>query len=101
MTRISFFASIVLSVSLFSPILASAADPSFDVRQTSVIIQCGDKQGSGVVVDGPHGYVLTNAHVLLNEKTNLPDSCEVGFITDETYTPKVFYRAKGVQYVYD
>lgn len=79
----------------------SAADVPFAIRQASVIIQCGDKQGSGVVVNGTTGYVLTNAHVLLNETTNRPDRCVLGFVTDQTYLPNVFYRATGIQYVYD
>lgn len=78
-----------------------AADPSFAIRQTSVIVQCGNKQGSGVVVNGDEGFVLTNAHVLLNEKTNQPAPCEIGFVRDETYEPVSFYEAKGVRYVYD
>jgi len=80
---------------------ALAAEPPFEIRQASVIVQCGDKQGSGVVVNGTDGYVLTNAHVLLNESTKLPDRCEVGFVSDQTYVPKVFYKAEGVEFVYD
>ncbi|MFZ2804464.1 MAG: serine protease [Patescibacteria group bacterium] len=80
---------------------AQAADIPFATRQASVIVQCGDKQGSGVVINGTEGYVLTNAHVLLNETTNQPDPCELGFISDQSYEPNVFYRAQGVQYVYD
>lgn len=78
-----------------------AAQPPFNIRQASVIVQCGNKQGSGVVVNGTDGYVLTNAHVLLNEQTNLPDTCIIGFVSDETYLPNIFYKAGGIQYVYD
>ncbi|MBI5654269.1 trypsin-like peptidase domain-containing protein [Candidatus Uhrbacteria bacterium] len=78
-----------------------AAELPFEVRQASVIVQCGDKQGSGVVINGSDGYVLTNAHVLLNETTNQPDPCTLGFVSDQTYTPNSFYRAESVKYVYD
>ena len=82
---------------------AYAADPSsFEVRQASVIIQCGDKQGSGVVINSEKGYVLTNAHVLLNEQTSTPDPCEVGFITsDSSYFPGAVYAATSLHSVYD
>jgi len=90
----------LIAVSLLA-LPARAAETPFDIRQASVIVQCGDKQGSGVVVNGSAGYILTAAHVLLNETTSLPDSCELGFISDQTYAPNVFYEAQDIKYVYD
>ncbi len=102
LTPSSFARTALIAITLLSlGIPTLAAEIPFNVRQASVIVQCGDRQGTGVVVNGTEGYVLTNAHVLLNEKTNKPDPCVLGFISDQTYEPTIFYRATGQHYVYD
>lgn len=97
--QLSLLTTIVTLLTVSTPVMA--ADLPFEVRQSSVIVQCGDKQGSGVVVNGSEGYVLTNAHILLNATTTLPDPCNLGFINDQSYAPMTFYEADGVRYVYD
>ena len=80
-----------------------AADIPFYVRQAVVKVFCGDYQGSGVVVNGTEGYVLTNGHIALDLTTLKPhDDCEVAFLAREGSTiPSVFYSATPVKYVYD
>lgn len=82
---------------------ASAATLPFSVRQAVVLVQCGNRQGSGVVINASPGYVLTNAHVLLDlEKTLRPEPCEIGFLADDqARTPSIYYTAKWERYVFD
>lgn len=81
--------------------VAQAAELPFEVRRASVWVHCGNRQGSGVVINAEKGYVLTNAHILLNWTTLIPDSCEVGFINDQTLKPKLFYAAKFIKFLFD
>jgi hypothetical protein len=64
---------------------------------------CDGFQGSGVVVNGADGYVLTNGHIALNLETMQPyDDCEVAFLPrDGTTNATIFYSATPVKYVYD
>jgi hypothetical protein len=90
-------------VSLLFPFAVFAEIP-FSVRQAVVVVACGDRQGSGVVVNGTQGYILTNAHVVEDVEHSVsptPDPCEVGFITNNSGMPTIFYTATAEKYVYD
>jgi len=66
------------------------------------MVHCGNRQGSGVVINSEKGYVLTNAHIVMDVETLIPANyCEVGFITDLTYQPRVYYEADWIKYVFD
>lgn len=80
---------------------AHADDIPFVVRQASVWVHCGSRQGSGTVINSEKGYVLTNAHVVLNLTTNKPETCEVAFINDSSLKPTIFYDASWDRFVYD
>ncbi len=91
-------------VGLFLPfgVPAHAADLPFESRQAVTLVECGDQQGSGTVINSDKGYVLTNAHVLVDEKTNIPAKhCVIGFINDSTLQPTIFYSATPDRYVFD
>jgi hypothetical protein len=91
-------------VGTFAPTLTRAAELPFSIRQAIVKVYCGDRQGSGVVVNGAAGYVLTNAHIVLNDLVTQTEarSCVVGFLEhDATTTPTVFYSATRERVVYD
>lgn len=98
--RIKLFTSTALFSLLFS-FNAHASELPFSVHQASVWVHCGNRQGSGVMINAEKGYVLTNAHILLNWTTLIPDSCEVGLVNDLTLKPKLFYKAKYVRYLFD
>lgn len=94
--------AIALLAAFAFPVVAAAAEVPFSVRQAVVWVRCANRQGSGVVVNATGGYVLTNAHVAMDVETNIPaSSCDVGFVTDQTFVPKAFYRATIEKYVYD
>lgn len=80
---------------------AQAEDLDFSIRQAVVWVHCGNRQGSGVIINSEKGYILTNAHILLDLTTLKPDPCEMGFITDNTLKPTVFYNVGWEKFVYD
>jgi hypothetical protein len=95
---------LIAATSLFAMLFGfnvHAAELPFNVHQASVWVHCGNRQGSGVVINAEKGYVLTNAHILLNWTTLIPESCEVGFVNDLTLKPKLYYKAKFVRYLFD
>ncbi|MBI4138796.1 trypsin-like peptidase domain-containing protein [Candidatus Uhrbacteria bacterium] len=92
---------IALSGFFLNPAAALAAERPFPVHQAVAQVRCGNRQGSGVVVNAEKGYVLTNAHILLNLNTLIPDACDVGFMNDLTLKPTIFYEAKFDRYVFD
>ncbi|MBU0540451.1 serine protease, partial [Patescibacteria group bacterium] len=79
----------------------TAQTTPFSIQQAVVWVHCGNRQGSGVMINEEKGYLLTNAHILLNLSTLLPESCEVGFVDDATLKPKIFYDASFVKYIFD
>lgn len=86
------------------PATAHAAELPFSIRQAIVKVYCGDRQGSGVVVNAERGYVLTNAHILLDDLVKMTEStsCLVGFLERDGVTnPTIFYHASGEHVVYD
>lgn len=92
---------ILLAVFLSSAQIGLAATIPFAVEQAVVWVHCGTRQGSGVVINGEQGYVLTNAHVLLDLKTQQPGDCEVGFIDDETRDPSIYYEATHEKFIFE
>jgi len=61
-------------------------------------VHCGNRQGSGTVVNGEKGYVLTSAHVVMDVSTGATAlSCTVGFLEDPTARPVYLYRADIVR----
>ncbi|MCR4278829.1 MAG: serine protease [bacterium] len=92
----------LILVTWFLQIQPVLAKTPFAIQQAVVWVHCGNRQGSGVVINGEEGYVLTNAHVLLNLDTMEPDDCEVGFITSSSNPkPDIFYWADWKTYVFD
>ncbi len=92
---------LLLLATLALPPVAYAEAP-FEVQQAAVWVHCGDRQGSGVVIHPTEGYVLTNAHVLLDLETHEPGDCQVGFITQSSnFEPDIFYWADWRAYVFD
>lgn len=82
--------------------ITNAADIPLTVRQAIVLVKCGNRQGSGVVVNGKDGYVLTNAHVVVDVAgTQKAENCSVGFAAADTEDSNTFYRANWIRYIYD
>jgi hypothetical protein len=103
MKKLLLGALVAVTIGSTSVLPVRAADIPFSVRQAVVKVFCGDYQGSGVVVNGTEGYVLTNGHIALDLNTLKPyDDCEVAFLARESsMTPSIFYSATPVKYVYD
>ncbi|MBP9869718.1 hypothetical protein KBC59_04140, partial [Patescibacteria group bacterium] len=56
-----FLLLVSISGTLF-PTISRAAELPFEVRRAVVWVLCGNRQGSGVIIQPNSGYVLTNAH---------------------------------------
>ncbi len=79
----------VLALAL--PVSTSAAAPN---RNAVVLVGCDNRQGSGTVIHGDKGYVLTNAHVVKNVTTGVhAATCVVGFLRDADAKIDVLYEA--------
>jgi len=84
---------------LFPPPAHAAVDPAL---QAVVRVDCAGRQGSGSVINGDVGYVLTDAHVAIDIHTKKPaDSCLVSFIQSATGVPTYFFRAAILKYIFD
>lgn len=84
------------------PLLSQAQVLPDDVLKALVWVQCGTRQGSGTVINGEQGYVLTNAHVAVDTEHGftVPDSCLIGFL-DAGNQPQIFYRATVDKFSYN
>ncbi len=84
------------------PVVSHAQVLPDDVLKALVWVQCGTRQGSGAVVNGDQGYILTNAHVAVDTEHGfiVPDSCLVGFL-DAGNQPEIFYRATVDRFAYN
>lgn len=72
-----------------------------EARKAVVLVVCADRQGTGSVINGAEGYVLTNGHVALDADTGvLADDCEIAFANDEG-RPTSFYHASIVRAVFN
>jgi len=87
---------------LTTPLVLQAAtisDIPFSALQAVVWVQCDDRQGSGTIINGQSGYVLTNAHVLVDPDTRAVASfCVVGLMDDKRTVPKYFYRTQIIRW---
>lgn len=73
----------------------------FETAQAVVWVLCDQRQGSGTVINGEAGYVLTNAHVARDVERNLdPKSCTVGFLADPNEPPVYFYEATVIHSIF-
>lgn len=82
------------------PSIARAAEIPFSIRQAIVWVRCGNRQGSGVVINADKGYVLTNAHVLLNLETSVAGPCQIAFVK-ENLKPSIYYEATWDKFTFD
>ncbi len=83
------------------PVHAQETDPLADAKQAVVWVACGTSQGSGTVINGREGYVLTNGHVAMDLETGqLKPSREIAF-ADEEGRPQTYYRASVVRAVFN
>lgn len=81
----AFFASISI---------ANAQSLPQEVTRAVVLVICDNLQGSGTVINGVDGYVLTDGHVAMNIQTMIEaKTCRVGFPNDAG-RPSFFYRAE-------
>ena len=93
---------IVLTLALFS-FGSEAKAQSFPdtVSRSVVLVTCGNRQGSGTVINGVEGYVLTDGHVALDTLTLVEAAnCEVAF-ANESGKPSFFYKASIVHAVFN
>lgn len=98
-------ASVVVPlVMLLVPALATAADVTVPASTYGAVayIICGDRQGSGALINASQGYVLTVGHVAMDVETRqLADSCSVSFVSDGSLMPRSTYKASVVNAVFD
>ncbi|MEI7512429.1 MAG: serine protease [Candidatus Uhrbacteria bacterium] len=68
----------------------------------SVLVACDHEQGSGTVINGSEGYVLTAGHVVISDlgAGQIASSCVVYF-SDENGNPSNEYRASIIRAVYN
>ena len=98
--RLSKISSILILLSFAYPAEATIVPPP--VLQAIVWIGCDDRQGTGTVISGEAGYVLTNAHVAIDIKTKIPaESCVIGFTNGIGDAPMYYYDAHIVRYVFN
>src|SRR6185369_11535446 len=101
--KLRFFFFIVLSGAWMvagAPALAASAVDS--AKPASVLVACDNEQGSGTVVNGVDGYVLTAGHVVINDLQTgrLADACSIEF-ADSQGVPRYAYQAAIVRAVYN
>lgn len=96
---------VILAVFLFwlAPFIVSAQTVlPLEVQQAVVYVVCENRQGSGTVINGQDGYVVTNAHVAIDLKTKLPAaSCQIGFVESSGGQATIFYEAAVVRFTFD
>ncbi len=90
----------------FAPIFVSAATVTDSLPNAAleavVWVGCGNRQGSGTVIHGEKGYILTDAHVAIDINTQtVPTNCTIGFMDPHTQQPRYYYQAIVDKYVFD
>lgn len=102
MKRIAYFVSLITLLSSQTvPVVASTIAP-VQITQAIVWIACGDRQGTGSIINGDQGYILTNAHVAINIATQTPaKSCIIAFTDASSTSPTIAYRATVEQFIFN
>jgi len=73
-----------------------------DVRESVVLVICGNQQGSGAYLKGGGDYVLTAGHVVRSVDTgDQAETCTVGFGFAPDWKPRSYYRADVSEVVFD
>lgn len=97
---LSFLSGSIFLLSPWADVHAATSVPP-EVMQAVVIVQCGNRQGSGTLINNQENYVLTNAHVATDVETGrVASSCTVGFTDNPTETPVYYYRAQIIKTVF-
>lgn len=104
--RHAFVRASVLAAAFFGCLSAASAASAAavgPVTQATAEVVCDARLGTGALTglaDG--GYVLTVGHVPIDPDTLEPaKQCRVGFVTDATLRPSVFYEAAIVHAIFD
>lgn len=107
--RVPFLVAGLYALSVLASITtAHAADGDIvlpnEVRQATVFVQCGNRQGSGTIVSAT-GMVLTNAHVIADVESGGPitpaASCQVRLIDPTTDRLRYAYDASIARWTFD
>jgi V8-like Glu-specific endopeptidase len=73
-----------------------------DAKAAAVWVECGQRQGSGTVINGVDGYVLTAGHVVLDLDLATPaaDDCLIAF-SDSQGRPRFKFQTTFVRAVFN
>ncbi len=73
-----------------------------DAARASVLVACDGRQGSGTVINGVDGYVITAGHVVMDVSlaSPVPDTCTVAF-ADSAGQPRYVYQSSVIHSVYN
>ncbi len=102
----SLFSLSLIAVVAALPIHAQAAETDevpTSTLQAIVLVQCDRRQGSGTVLNAQDGYILTNAHVVLNLETKQPPArgCTAFFYNPTTGKADIPYRTTIIRSTFD
>ncbi len=87
---------------LFSMLPAQAQNQSLSTLRSVVWVQCDQRQGSGTIINGEQGYVLTDGHVALDYLSGkLASVCTVAFVNEQTFQPQYYYHANILRSVFN
>lgn len=79
----------------------SAQALSSATTRAVVLVVCDQAQGSGTVINGVEGYVLTDAHVVLDTHSLIEaKECQIAF-TNNNDKPVYFYKASIIHSVFN
>lgn len=98
------FAALLGGIAALVPAAVHAAAASSvpdEVKRAVVYIECGNRQGSGTLIHGD-GYILTNAHVLIDLDTQKPAAeCTVALLDRTERPPRFLYSAIPERWVFN
>ncbi len=82
-------------------IRAQQIDQLSEAKKAVVWVTCGNSQGSGTVINGNDGYVLTSGHVAMDIDTGIVKTpCRIAF-ANEAGRPEIFYHASVLRTVFN